>query len=316
MKTFNTLVIVAILALSLCWPGRITYSRTVSPAPAYVSLNLRSESQIRSEASLYDAAIRDINRAATIKLDTIEDLKAANALLEKAIPNLKFNRSKLVSLGLNDSTFVSAAKDKVRDSKSAEAIAKELATDRRAVLKLPGASALQSRISQSLQTDIALIRAVAARWQKSAEALKAKIKADHASTTSIRSIHTDTKNSAVTAPAFDANSDTVALVIVVAVLVVAVPPLAIALVDLSSAAVTVVAVAEVIAGAAFVIVQLVENIGTDKGRDKVAACQDQVARDFEHCKAQAAEKCCGLDVIETAGCVATWALLSAGCLLS
>jgi len=316
MKTLNSLVIVAILILSLCWPGLTSYARTVSSTPAYVSLNLRSESQIRSEASLYDAAIRDINRAATIKLDTIEDLKAANALLEKAIPNLKFNRSKLVTLGLNDSTLVSAAKEKVRDIKSAEAIAKELATDRRAVLKLPGASALQSRISQSLQSDVALLKAVAVRWQKSAEALKAKIKADHASTTSTHAIPMYTKDTVGTVPAFDADSDTVALVIVVAVLVVAVPPLGIALVDIASSVSAVVFAAEVIAGAAFVIVQLVENIGTDKGRDKVATCQDQVEREFEHCKAQAAQACCGLEVIETAGCVAIWGLRSAGCLIS
>lgn len=65
----------------------ILYPRTMitSAGLAFATLNLRSKSQLRTEAGRYDTAIREIGELATIKLETIEDLKGANAIVRKAV---------------------------------------------------------------------------------------------------------------------------------------------------------------------------------------------------------------------------------------
>src|SRR5712691_8004877 len=81
-----------------------------SARSAAADVELKSESQLKSEAALYDTAIREIGQLQTMSVATVDDLKKVNTILERQIPNLRFNRSKLATIGLSDSTFINAAK--------------------------------------------------------------------------------------------------------------------------------------------------------------------------------------------------------------
>jgi predicted phage tail protein len=307
-KMISPTLVVAIWSQSL-----VIYSRPVTTTVATTAPELRSESQLRSEASLYDAAIRELSKGTTIKLDTLDDLKAANALLAKQIPNLKFNRSKLVVLGLSETTFVNAVKERTRDSKSIDAFAKELANDPNSVFKLNGASALQSRLGRALETDVALLRAVAARLKKAAADLKTKINADHSTLRgAVPDADTRLKLAAnVTNLISPQEAGNVVGAIVITTLVYV--PGAFTLV----AALAILAVGPLsLIGAAFILGKLVENVGTDKGRDKVAACEDAAKQIYDQCAANAAQQCCGLSVIFAADCLSDWLINAAACLVS
>jgi hypothetical protein len=69
---------------------------------------------------LYQAAINEIGRISTMKLTTVKELAVANAIVEKHVSNLRFARSKLITIGLNDSFFVSAVKLKGKDKEATE----------------------------------------------------------------------------------------------------------------------------------------------------------------------------------------------------
>ena len=68
--------------------------------------------------------------------------------------------------------------------------------------------------------------------------------------------------------------------------------------------------------AAFLIERLAENLGTEKGKDKVAACMDQAEKDARSCGGDASKLCCGLDIIAAGLCLDAWLLEAAGCLVS
>ena len=82
MKKFKNPFIVAVLAGSLLSQFLVTYSQPTVTTVITAS-DIRSESQLRTEASLYDAAIADIQKGISIKLETADDLKAADALLKR-----------------------------------------------------------------------------------------------------------------------------------------------------------------------------------------------------------------------------------------
>ncbi len=151
-----------------------------SAQPAADTLKLRSESQLRTEASLYDTAIREISRVATMRPDTVENLKAANTILDKQFRNLKYNRSKLAVMGFNDTTFLNAVKERMRDSNTINAFVLELVQDPNSILKLSGAASLGDRIARSVETDAALLRRVAERIKKASEDIRARTKQHHA----------------------------------------------------------------------------------------------------------------------------------------
>jgi hypothetical protein len=284
---------------------------------------IRSESQVKTEAALYDSAIRALEQGLTIKLETIEDLKVANALLAKQVPNLRYNRSKLVTIGLSDSTFVAAVRDRTKDSKSTDAFTRELGIDPSSILKLSGASSVGDRMQRKLETDVGLIRRVAARLQQAATDLKAKVKQDHASgrrnqlKSSVRggeflaTVAGPPSGPAAVTPSAE---DVVTLLVLVAISVN--PVIFAGLLILASGPIIVgVAVVSAVAVAAL-IGRLVENLGTDKGRDKVAKCQDGAEAVYKNCVAGGAGACCGLAEINAAACLAAWFLEAAACLLA
>ena len=293
--------------------------RTV-PAAEAAAVDLRSESQMKTEAGLYDSAMREIERALTIKLETIEDLKAATALLAKQIPNLRFNRSKLAQIGLSDSTFVAAVRERTKDSKTTDAFVRELATDSKSITKLSGALSLSDRLQRKVDGDVALIRRLADRLTQVTADLKAKIKQNHVG---LRNGEFDTTfagheflSTALTRPIGPpapriSDSDIELVLVIVAVYVF--PGVLVGLAILAAGPIS---LGIVVTGAALLIGRVVENFGTDKGRDRVAACQDAAEAEYKSCVAGGAGACCGLAELNAAGCLAKWLFDSGACILA
>jgi hypothetical protein len=162
---------IATLCLSFVSYPTVRLSFAVG-ATGLVTSDLKSESQFRSEAARYDAAIRAISGITTMKLETGDDLKKALAILDRERPNLKLHFSKFVVLGLSDSTFSGAVKKRVSDQQAAEAFAKELEANHKAILMLDGAEALRARIRRSAESDAAVLRRAGERLKEVAAKLK------------------------------------------------------------------------------------------------------------------------------------------------
>lgn len=283
-------------------------------ARAAADLPLRSESQLRSEASLYQTAINEIGRISTMSLTTVKELAVANAVVEKHVSNLRFARSKLIALGLNDSSFVSAVKAKGRDKEATVQFGTDLVKDRSSIFRVSGGQALGDRMRSSLNADVAKIRQIAAQLKKAAADVKGK-QGHHFSRSGITpSSAIVTEHTMLSMPSVDIDPVLLAvLVIVVAVIVC--PPLGLVLLNLAGVATVPVFVAIEIAGAAQFVASLVENAGTDEGRDKVAACQDAVDRKYRRCKDNAEDKGLLAEAYK-AECYAEWLTASAACWVS
>lgn len=175
-KIINLVTLRAGIATALCASLLVYPSLRVSAAgpgsTARAATDVKSESQFKSEASRYDGAIRAISGVATMKLDTADDLTKAVAIVEREQVNLKLRFSKFVVTGLSDSTFSSAVKKKLPDKQAADAFAKELKADRKAILKLDGAEALKARIERNAQADAAVLRRAGERLKEAAERIK------------------------------------------------------------------------------------------------------------------------------------------------
>ncbi|HLF83670.1 MAG TPA: hypothetical protein VI837_05790, partial [Blastocatellia bacterium] len=102
--------------------------------------------------------MRAIAGISTMKLETTEDVKRAIAILDRERPNLKLFFSKLVVMGLSDSTFSNAVKKKMPDKQAAESFLKGLQADHKAVLRLDGAESLATRLQRSAESDAAILR--------------------------------------------------------------------------------------------------------------------------------------------------------------
>lgn len=140
-----------------------------SAAAARTGIDLKTESQYRSEAGRYDSAISAISGIATMKLETPDDLKKALDILDRERPNLKLHRSRLIVMAVSDVTFAGAVKRKMADKQAAEALLKELNTNPKAVLKLGGAETLKTRMQSRLTADAAILGRAAERLKVAAE---------------------------------------------------------------------------------------------------------------------------------------------------
>ncbi len=268
-------------------------------------LKLRSESQLRTEAGLYDTAIREINRVSTMRLDTVEDLKAANAILDKQFRNLKYNRSKLAVMGLNDSTFLGAVKERTRDSSSTNAFVNEFAQDPNSILKHRGATSLGDRIVRSVETDAALLRRVAELIKKASVDIKAKIVGHHVANKMTASTDLNKDGSLSMRRVGNATTqkdkglDAVMLVGVVLLTFTVVGPILVT-----------------ISVGASLVGRLIENLGTEEGRDRLAQCNDAAHAKYANCLAESQKLCCGLSVPAGGLCLAELGLKLAECLIS
>jgi len=292
VSSFNKLV-----ALSLFTSLILTTLSFGSPAStaAAVAPTLKSESQIKSEAILYDTAIREISRLANLNLTVLDNVKVARATIEKNAPNLRFNRSKLVSLAMNDSTFMGAARTKSSDPKAARDFIEAFCKDSKSILTLPGAASVASRMQSSLDADNLMLQKVADLLKRASAELK-KTNAHHA----LKTVPASVPSLAVSATLIET--------LVLAAAVVVFPPLALVLFEVAVNG-------AIVAVAALVVGRLVVNIGTEKGRDAVAACQDQAEATYHNCTDKAEELGPFLAPAAVELCLAQWLLQAAGCLL-
>jgi hypothetical protein len=268
---------------------------------------LRSEAQLRKEANLFQTAMNEIGRISTMKLATVKDLAVANAIVDKHVSNLRFVRSKLVVMGLSDASFGSGVKRRAADKQATEEFAVELAKQPTSITKVSGGQALSDRIRRSFAADDAKIRAVSDQLKRAAAEIKAK-SGHHASGNS------STTTALTAAPAAELKAEHVALIAIVAA-VVLFPPLGLAIVYVASQAAVVIYPAMVITAAGMLITNLVINVGTEEGRDKVAECQDDVDRRYRRCKDAAADMGLFADIAR-ATCYADWLAASAVCWVS
>ena len=281
------------LSLGLVVSNQLPFAGFSGSAAA--DLNLKSESQLKSEAALYDTAIREIGRISSMKLANPDESKVAIAVLKKQIPNLRFNRSKLIALGLSDSSFRSAVKARTNDKKSGEEFAAELARDRTAILKLNGAQSLKDGMLRAVESDASMLRKIADQLKQAAADIRAKAKSHHAVRTNpvltIKSADVETNTSASSMPSFKGNDGAAITALVVCAFIVS-PPLGVALVLLSvnSTLLTIpAAVAENTAVyAAEMLLGLHAAGGTDQQRDEIQACVDRAQSACDKCVAEAA----------------------------
>lgn len=170
--TLKAGMIVLCLSLIIYAPARVSSERlttTTLPCPA---VDLKSESQLRSEASRYDSAVRVIGGIATMKLATVGDLKKAIDIVNREHPNLRFRFSKLVVLAISDPTFSSAVKARTAaGSEAAEAFLKEIQADPKTILQLRGAESLKTRLQRTDEANVATLRRTADRFNAIARKL-------------------------------------------------------------------------------------------------------------------------------------------------
>lgn len=133
---------------------------------------IKSESQLRSEAARYESAIRAIGDIASMKIENPDEMKRALALIDREGPNLKLLRSKLMLMGITDTTFSDSVKKVGPNKGAAEALAKEWKADPKTVLKLNGAQALATKLEQAARADLAIVERTAEHLKAASEKFK------------------------------------------------------------------------------------------------------------------------------------------------
>lgn len=266
------------------------------------SADVKTESQLRAEASRYDGAIRAISEIGTMKLDTGGDLARAVTILDREAPNLKLHFSKYVALALSDSTFSGAVKRKLSDRATAETVLKQMSADRKTVLTLDGAASVKARIERSAASDAAVLRRAGERLQDAAERIR---KAGPGSTAP--RVGTERGFQLLRANFVETEQPSVAPAAMTAALVDPVTVIAIVYV-------AVVVIAVVVYGAA-----IVKNVSTEEGRDAIADCQDGADESLINCKAAANNLPSGFPTFQRevvrAGCYGRWLIAQAECLV-
>lgn len=300
MKNTLSIPYCAVIATAVCasllfYPLlRVSGSALITPTPR---IEIKSETQFRSEAALYTRAFNAIAAIATMKLDTGDELKKALSILDREQPNLKFQRSKLVTTALSDSTLIGAVKKRATDQKSAEALVRELEADPQAVLKLEGAGALRTRLQRSAESDAGVLRAVAERLKAISDKLKqasqGRASTDHNSTTNgwgiakVKFLSPPAHNDTMVVP----DPGTIILCIVIT------------------------AVACAVIG--FVAGRLTNYLDL---RDDIEECQGDVERRLETCLNNSANLPSGFPFFQkeaaTALCYSEWLARHAGCLVA
>lgn len=305
MKTINTSVWVrVVIATALClsfvvYPQLRLSSVHASAGPA---ADVKSESQLRSEASRYDAAIRAIGGIASMKLDTPEDIKNAVVVLNRERPNLRFHRSKFVLIGINDSAFVSALRKKFPTKAAAETFGKQLTADTKLANTVEGAETLKTRIRQSIDSDAATLRRAADRLKEAAARFKrAQLSPAPGSTGGFNVLKAGfidvSKTSAVPETPGMPIIDPLSVVIIVVAVI----------------------------AYSLIIYQGLKwygpsiGIGTEEDKDQVADCQNATDDRYSRCLNEASDLPSGLPFfvreVAQAACYADWLSRQAACLL-
>lgn len=302
MKKITTPVWVrAAIATALCLSFVVYPQLRISSvrAAAGPAADVKSESQLRSEASRYDSAIRAISGITTMKFDTPEDLKKAVVILDRERPNLKFHRSKFVFIGISDSAFVSAVRKKLPNKQAAETFAKQLIADTKLALTVEGAESLQTRIRRNIESDAATLRRAADRLKEAAAKFK-RAQAPGPRTDEFK----------VLKAGFSDARRSIAL------------PETAAMPALDPVSIIIIVVAVI--GYASVIYYGLKwygpavGIGTEEDKDQVADCQNATDDRYNRCVSEAQDLPSGLPFfireVAVAACYSDWLARQAACL--
>lgn len=263
--------------------------------------DVKSESQLRSEASSYDAAMQAIAGVASMTFAKPEDLKRAVDVLNRARPGLKFHRSKFVLIGLSDSAFINAARRKFPNKQALETFSTQLAADPKLALTLEGASSLQSRIRQKIDQDAATLRRASERLRDAAARFK---KAQAPKTPEPSEFKILKAGFSYTPRDTHAVAETNSLL--------ALDPLSIVII-----------IAAVVGYAVIIYAGLkwygpYIGIGTQEDKDQVADCQEATDARYNRCVDEASDLPSGLPFflreVAQAACYADWLARQAACL--
>ena len=264
---------------------------------------LKTESQLRTEAGLYDAAIREISRIETMNLTTVDEVSRVKTLLERHVPNLRFNRSRLVAFALTDTTFVNAAKSRASTKASANEFAKQLVADSQSIFRLNGGAAVKDKVSRSFQSDVSMLKRVSEKLRRAAVELKPQSPAHHAN---VDPTALKLSSQRITV------RDTLTVIVVASVLVSAAmlvgPLLGLELLVMAGLVAVVGGTDLLIAGASILVVRALTNISSEEGRDKIADCLQGVDAKKSSCETE------NPLYAAVGGCLAEWVLNAAACL--
>ncbi|MDQ3819297.1 MAG: hypothetical protein M3362_16695 [Acidobacteriota bacterium] len=237
-----------------------------------------------------------------MKLENPDELKKALAIIGREKPNLQLQRSKLMAMGLEDSTFRDSVKKATPNKETAEALVKELKADPKAVLKLNGAQALATKLEQTARADLATV-------QRTAERLKAvseKFKKSGALKSQERFENLDTKLITVGYRTDNEASGTLNNY--------PTPPTQ---AEIAFAAFEIIVIVVLIAFTIIALVSmfsfLVAAYEASSGDKKAADCLDAAERKLETCDADASRLFPPYNIFASAGCWSRWLLDSAGC---
>ena len=326
-RQFVTVVVVlgflaVVMPIRIHARGEVVTSHTKVPAKLLaapvIELKLRSESQIKIEAGWYDTALQEVSRVATLNVKQPDGLKAVHDILNTQVPKLRYNRSKLASIGLAEATFISAVRARAKDKTTAEQFALELANDPSSILRISGGQALADRLRRSIEADVGKLRQIAAQLQQASVELKQNTKIHHSSAKYYSALNLKS----ATPAGWPQDLSAAVIPIVVAVAVIVVPPLALALHLIANAiaGVTVIAIGVYVTGvylaaAVTLIENLISNLGSDEGKDKIAECQRQVDAKYLTC-VNVADQLGILSAAARLACYSNWLLASGACLFA
>ena len=300
----------------------IAFAQTPGQTPAQViaaasaRVPLKSVEQIRSEAKSYDKAVAEIASLASAPLDTVDQIKAAVALVDRDRDALKLVPSRLAAIGLDDKTFRDAVLKKISDEKSAAAFGKALAADTKIVMSLDGANALQAKFVAQARSDEKALHAAAVAMKKATDKQRAATgKKEAASSASIADDVAVAAEQTVLGIVF-------LTPLVLGAVSILCPPLGI-LLTLESAGLLATAyssfVAAFVVGAAAGAVALLaifaKNVATDSGRDAVAKCMHDADVALQACYKAAESSVFVPPVVADLECDAQWAAQSGICLI-
>ena len=289
------------LTVAIAWSQWPFANRSSAAA---IGINLKTASQISSEATSYDNAIRELS---AISLSTVANLKGTQDILEAQVPKLKFGRTKLLSIALSDSAFIGSLKAKVFDQQSAEKLALELAQEKEAIYKLSGASAVRDRIKAAVSADVEKLQRLAKLFKENEAALRKKEGTGGTGADVTRAV------AVISAVAI--------VVVVIAAAMIAAPALTAAVVALAAGAavvgVSAAAAATVAAAAAAIVSGAATSAGAaaEQAQDKVAACVDKADSKNKKCKSDAYNLFGPAIGIALEKCKADWAWELGACLV-
>jgi hypothetical protein len=128
---------------------------------------------LEAQARRYDIAMSAVSRIATMRLDTLDQAKAALGLVDGAGADLRHQPTKLLHLIRSDATFGAAVRSACPDAASAGRFAKSLRADPGAVFALDGGAAVALRVRESLQADGRTMARIAHRFKEARRRMRA-----------------------------------------------------------------------------------------------------------------------------------------------